>query len=156
MKSNRISLYIIIGALSIASCSHVPRSVAAMQLIDKNGWDQQHAVVCKILVKDSLSLYHIDVTGRLRNTYPFDSLSTIVQVTAPSGRSFSDTVFFTTTHPRNRPYSDFRFSYCSNVCFSERGTWEFSFLHQMDVQILKGVMSIGIYMEKEKERYGEK
>jgi gliding motility-associated lipoprotein GldH len=117
-------------------------------LIDYKGWQQQQELICKVLVHDSLSLFHIDITGRIQNSYFADSLSIIVQVTAPSGNFFCDTVSYGVTPSRYHLWQDFRFPWCSRIRFSETGTWHFSFRHKMEVEVLTGVMAIGVYINK--------
>ena len=131
------------------ACSHQISSFTAFQEIDKKGWQRTFEPSCEVALDDSLTLYHIDITGRLRYAYVPDSLSLSVQVTAPSGISFCDTVSFAVAHVRSHLWEDFRFPYCSHVRFLETGLWRFSFDHNMGAETLKGVMFVGVSIHKE-------
>ena len=148
-KSNSILLLLLPFLFLSTACSPEYGSYANMQQIDKTGWQRLCAYSCEAPVYDSLSFYRIDVTGRLRYSCRLDSLSVIVQVTAPAGESFRDTLSFALAHLNDRIWKDFRFPWCSHVQFLEKGTWQFSFWHNMDIDVLTGVTAIGVYIEKE-------
>lgn len=120
-----------------------------MQELPTVGWDRLHGLIFDLPLHDSLSYYHIDLTGRLRNTYHYDSLSIILQVSAPDGASFCDTVSLGLIHANDRIWEDFRFGYCSKVTFSQKGIWRFELRHNMDRDLLKGISAIGVSIQKE-------
>ena len=120
-----------------------------MQDLPAIGWNRQNGLAFDFPLHDSLSYYHIDLIGRLRNTYTQDDLSLILQVNAPSGVWFRDTVYFGLIHAYDRIWEDFRFSYCSKVAFAQKGVWRFELWHNMDTDPLKGVLAIGLSIRKE-------
>jgi len=122
-----------------------------MEEIRTDGWNRHDSIAFEIPVQDSLSRYHIDIIGRVRNTYLPDSLSLILRVNAPSGASFTDTLSLGLTHNYDRIWEDFRFGYCSHVRFTQKGIWRFYLWHQMDPEILKGVFSVGLCVKKERD-----
>ena len=136
------------------SCVGEPKYLSLIEKIPAEGWNRQIPFTFEIPIPDSLSLYHIDIIGRVRNIYVPDSLTLVLRVNAPSGASFTDTLSLGLTHTYDRIWEDFRFSYCSHVRFTQKGIWRFELWHQMDSEILKGVFAIGLYAKK--ERNGKK
>lgn len=144
-----LSLHFLLPCLFLLACTPTgPGSYASTQQIAKEGWPKQYALICEVQIEDTISLFHIDITGRIRNTYLLDSLSLIVEVTSPLGCSFCDTLSFGLTNTRNRLWEEFRFPYCSDVCFSETGRWQFTFRHNMEDEVIEGVMSAGVYIRR--------
>jgi len=138
----------------LASCTEAPKTFALMQEIPSGNWRRQDSLSFELPVRDSLRLYHIDIIGRLRNTYAMDSLRVILKVSAPSGIWFRDTVHVVLTRAYDRLWEDFRFSYCSRIKFAQKGVWRFELWHYMDTEILKGVSAIGFYIKQKDD--GEK
>jgi gliding motility-associated lipoprotein GldH len=152
VKSVKISnsiLFLFLCLLIENACSQELRSYASFQSIGKEGWHELFEPSCQEVINDSLALFRIDIAGRLKYTYLPDSLSLIVTVTDPLERSFCDTLSFAVAAVRNRPWEDFRFPWCGHVRFLEKGTWRFSFRQNMDVETLRGVIAIGVYIRKE-------
>jgi len=149
-KRSSISL-ILLGFIILSACSLELRNLASMLSIDKKGWHASDTYLCEVEIADSLSFYHVDITGRLRHNYRPDSLSLIVAVTAPSGDSFCDTLSYSVVHLRGTLWEDFRIPYCSRVRFSQMGTWQFSFRQNMDTETLKGIVAIGVYLQQDGE-----
>ena len=144
-----LSAFCLLAFCLLASCTPNPISYASTQQIDKKGWHSDEELICEVLIEDSLSLFHVDVTGRIQYTCPHDSLSLIIQVTNPLDSSFRDTLSFVVSRVNNHLWEEFRFPYCSNVRFSAPGKWLFSFRHNMSDETLKGVMAIGVYITKQ-------
>jgi len=151
-NKSSLSFLCLLGLL--ASCGEAPKSLALMREVEARGWSRRDSFSFDMPVRDSLSLYHIDIVGRLRNTYLHDSLRVILHVSAPSGEWFRDTVRLSLTHDHDRLWEDFRFAYCSRVRFTQTGVWRFDLWHYMDAEILKGVSAIGLYVKR--ERNGKK
>jgi hypothetical protein len=105
------------------------------------------------MIMDTISLFHFDITGRISRNFPLDSLSLRVNVTAPSGGSFADTLSFCITRNPNHLWTDFRFPYCSHICFSEGGDWHFTFWQNTSIERLYGMTALGVYFTKERNRY---
>ncbi|MCL2727106.1 MAG: gliding motility lipoprotein GldH [Bacteroidales bacterium] len=148
MKRDSIHLISILFLL-FSACSLELRNQASMLPIDSEGWHASCVYTCEATITDSLSFYHVDITGRLRHNYRHDSLSVIMEVTAPSGDSFCDTLTYSVAHIRGTLWEDFRIPYCSHVCFSQTGTWQFSFRQNMDTELLTGVVAIGVYLHQD-------
>lgn len=129
------------------SCSRHPNNYASFMRFERGGWRQQQNALCEVLIEDTLSLFHIDITGSINYFYFFDSLSVVLTVSAPSGESFADTLSFGFTKDRRNLCEDFRFPYCSQVQFKEAGVWKFSFHHNMGVGVLRGVWCLGVFVE---------
>lgn len=129
------------------TCTRELTVYASFRQIERGRWKQDQEYTCEVLLEDSILLHHIDITGRFKYTYPFDSLSLAVTVTAPSGGSFCDTLSFGLTNSRHQLWGEFRFPYCSGVRFTEKGVWRFSFCHNMEEETLHGVTAIGVFIE---------
>ena len=139
-----------LGLLVIpASCMREPGYLSLMQEVPPKGWSRHDTLTMEMAVRDSLLLYHIDLIGRLRSVYDQDSLSVVLRVYAPNGTSFTDTLSFGVTHAYDRIWEDFRFGYCSHVCFTQKGIWRFDLWHHMNTDMLKGVFAIGLYIKRE-------
>jgi len=132
-----------------AACAHDTLGYAVVQSPPTDGWKRQQPLSFEVPVKDSLSLFRIDITSRFRNHYTSNLFLAVLQVTAPSGDQFCDTLSFPITHTYNRLWNDFKFPYCSHVQFAQKGTWRFTVWHCMEENELKGVSAIGLYIEKE-------
>ena len=133
-----------------SSCLGETHYFSLMQEVKADGWSRRDGLFYELPVQDSLSLYHIDIVGRLRYNYAPDSLSLLLRVEAPSGEWFCDTIHFGLLHAHDRLWEDFRFDYCSHLCFTQKGIWRFELRHNANADILKGVSAIGFYINKEK------
>jgi len=148
-KTLRSTLVFTLFLLLFTSCVNDPSTYAVMQPIQKEGWQLQDPYTCKVVINDTISLYRLDITGRLHYAFARDSLLLVLQVTAPSQRSFSDTLSFAVAHMSHRLWNDFRLPYNNRIRFAEKGEWQFSFWQHTDLQMLTGVKAIGIYITKE-------
>jgi len=146
-KPNSVRLALL-GLLFFSACLPELRNLASTLPIDIKGWRADSVYTCEVTITDSLSFYEIHITGRLRHNYRPDSFSVILEVTAPSGDSFCDTLSYSVAH-LGTLWEDFRIPYCSHVCFSQTGTWQFSFSQNMDTDLLVGVVAIGVYLKQD-------
>jgi len=120
-----------------------------IQDLPVTGWEQQEPVHFFYTAIDSVYHYNIDIGGRVFFNYFPDRFSVVLQVTAPSGSYFRDTLSCPVPHVADQLWSDFRLPYYRHVRFTETGEWRFSLIQNMNAAIIQGVSSIGIYIEQD-------
>ena len=120
-----------------------------MQNLPATGWEQDGPVHFIYAATDSVERYSMGIEGRIRYDYFPDKLSIVLQVTAPSGAYFRDTLSCPVPHTADRLWSDFRLPYYRHIRFTETGEWRFSITQNMNVSPIMGIGSIGIYIEKD-------
>jgi len=120
-----------------------------MQDLPATGWEQEAPVHILYTAADSLQYYCVGIEGRLLHSYFPDKLSIELQVTTPSGAYFRDTLSCPLRPSSDRPWTDFRMPYYRKIRFSETGEWRFSIKQNMNVATIMGIMSIGVYIEKD-------
>lgn len=153
--SKRFSLFLLIIPILFVSCDKNAVSDQSV-FIHNEIWNADSLATFSIPISDTLSQYNLYVDLRNSNDYPFQNLFLFVNIYAPNGAFLRDTFecFLANEHGdwlgkgRGR-IRDNRFLYRKDVKFSSSGSYRFEIQQAMRVQELKGLVNVGIRVEKE-------
>ncbi|MGD9976476.1 MAG: gliding motility lipoprotein GldH [Bacteroidales bacterium] len=118
-------------------------------------WNADSLAAFTVPVTDTVSAYNLYVNLRNTTDYPFQNLYLFIDIYAPNGASLRDTFECYLADDRGkwlgrgsgRVY-DNRFLYRQGVKFSSGGDYRVEIQQAMRVQELKGLMNVGLRLER--------
>jgi len=109
-------------------------------------------------ITDTLSGNNIFFSIRTGSSYPYRNIYLFVSITAPAGKTITDTLQFMLADEKGRWYGkgigdvhELNLPFKASVNFPSKGIYTFKIRHGMRIESLKGVYDIGLRIEKVKK-----
>ena len=146
---------------TIFACSDPDKIRYERQVVDNCKWPIEKTLIFEIPVEDSTELYDLLIDIRNRTDYPFANLCLFISAEAPNGAKSTDTVNYTLADEAGEwtgsgylsNYRENRFVFRNNIRFPENGNYSIKIRHGMRHDTLNGIFSIGLRLEKHKNKY---
>jgi gliding motility-associated lipoprotein GldH len=140
--------------LLLLSCSN-NRIFDEVQKIPNSGWEKTDSKSFTISINDTTNSYDIFLHLRNQKTYDKSNLWLFVKTSAPNGDQITDTLEFFLAEPDGRwlgsglgSINSMLIPYKLNIRFPYRGIYIFEFKQAMRVDVLEGIIDIGLRVQK--------
>ncbi|MDR0385161.1 MAG: gliding motility lipoprotein GldH [Prevotellaceae bacterium] len=153
-----LSLFLI--TLFLYSCTDKSSVWRQDTVIASCRWNKDSLLKFIIPAEDTVSWYSLSVSLRNRTDYSFQNLYLFLNIEAPNGNTYTDTLNFILAHDdghwtgSGRAYSKYRenvFPYREYIRFPEKGNYSVTLRHGMRKDNLEGIFSVGLAL-----KYSEK
>jgi len=140
--------------LLLLSCSR-NRIFDEVQKIPNPGWEKTDSKSFTISINDTTNSYDIFLHLRNKTTYEKSNLWLFVKTSAPNGDQITDTLEFFLAEPDGRwlgsglgSINSMLIPYKLNIRFPYRGIYIFEFKQAMRVDVLEGIIDIGLRVQE--------
>jgi gliding motility-associated lipoprotein GldH len=123
--------------------------------IDEGTWDYKKPVKFEVNIKDTLTLHNFYVNVRNSGEYPYINLYLFIRTILPDKRMAVDTIEFMLADEKGEWHGSglgdiksLQILFKENLRFLQAGKYIFVFRHGMRKKSLKGIMDIGLTIEK--------
>lgn len=148
-----ISLVLLV---SFISCTDAAKVWEQTQSIRNCEWSADETLLYTMPVDDTLTRFDLLFDLRNRSDYPYSNLYLFVTSEAPNGAFSVDTVryiLFDETGGRKgggtiSRFAENRFPFRTRIRFPVKGDYTVKIRHGMRDEILKGIASVGVRLEK--------
>jgi gliding motility-associated lipoprotein GldH len=153
MKRNKhfYSLFLVLALIS--GCNY--KSIYEKSFnIDKGEWNKSQVVKFEVPVTDTINGYDIFIELRNNDEYPYSNLFLFVTTKSPNGASKKDTLQMTLADEKGKwlgkGLGGIRSNekMFSNIRFPVSGNYKIEIVHGMRDDVLKGIMDVGLDIEK--------
>jgi gliding motility-associated lipoprotein GldH len=145
----------VFAVLIIASC--MDRNTVWQQNMTVKDciWNKDAALKFALPVEDTLEWYSLSIDLRNRTDYGFQNLYLFINISAPNGNTFADTLNFVLAYDDGKwtgsggLFSKFRentFLYRKYIRFPEPGVYTVNVRHGMRKDELEGISSVGLIL----------
>lgn len=162
MQQSNIWLFLLIFSLVLVSCDSNRVFDTYQSIPDK--WHKDSIVSFKVTPPDSTNAYNLFVNLRNTNTYKYNNLFLIVEMTFPHGKTVKDTLEYKMADPSGKllgtgytSIKENKLWYKEQVVFQEKGEYTVKIQHAMreigrvkGVSELEGITDVGFRIEKPK------
>ena len=141
---------LLVTAVILASCNKRP-VYNEFSVIDPDGWSSDSISVFTLLAEDTVSLHNLSINVRHTAAYPYLNLWLFVELLSPDSLITRDTVPCTLADHTGMWLGTGTGSvylltvpFKKGFRFSKQGEYQFSIVHGMRDEVLKGVHAIGL------------
>jgi len=152
-------LYILIFSIVVFSSCDSKYVFEDYKTISHEGWDRDSAIVFNMPVNNIDCSYNMYINVRNIGNYSKKNLWLLVNIRYPDGHISRDTVEFYFTDEYDRwegkgigDLYDNQFLYKKNISFLIVGEYSISLNHIMQKNKLKGILDVGIQLERDKQK----
>jgi gliding motility-associated lipoprotein GldH len=158
MVRNRITLCLIqlVAAVILVSACDSKRFYEENKPLVKGIWKTEDKARFDVQISDTLTRYNFFLNVRNSTDYPYSNLYLFIHTTNPSGKKAQDTLECQLADYQGKWFgSGFgsikfnRFLIQKGISFRQKGRYSFEIEQAMRAKELKGIMDIGIRIEKE-------
>ncbi|MDR2563737.1 MAG: gliding motility lipoprotein GldH [Prevotellaceae bacterium] len=144
-------------AMLASSCSDEARVWEQSQTVNNCEWRVDEALIFTMPVNDTLTWFDLLFDLRSRDDYPYSNLYLFVTTEAPNGAFSVDTVqyeLFDESGGRKggggsiSRFAEIRVPFRTKIRFPVKGNYMVKIKHGMRDDLLKGVASLGLRLEK--------
>ena len=154
MKNKINILAILVITLFICSCNNNKVYEEYVEIKD-NKWSNDNIVKFEFEIEDTSNLHNIYINIRHANVYQYNNLWLFVTSSAPNGDKETDTLECVLVDKENKWIGeglgdiwDAQIPWKANIRFSHSGIYRVQFEQAMRVDVLHGIMDIGLSVEK--------
>jgi len=130
--------------------------------IEENAWHKDSTMVFQPLIEDTATVFNIGFSLEHNNDYPYSNMWLFVDVESPDGYMQTDTMEFFLAEPDGRwlgrgndKSRTANWLYKPGVKLRQPGEYSFSVRQGMRRDVLEGVMSLSMWLEKAEVRVAE-
>lgn len=123
--------------------------------IDEGVWDYKKPVKFEVDIKDTLSLHNFYVNVRNSGKYPYRNLYLFIRTILPNKKMAVDTIEFMLADEKGEWHGSglgdiksLQILFKENLRFPHAGKYIFVFRHGMRKKSLKGIIDLGLTIEK--------
>lgn len=156
MHLNKILIFVAIVSVVLLSCSG-NRIFDEVVSLPEDEWKAEEVKNFTVPVNDTINAFDVWVHIRNSHTYAYSNLWLFVKTTAPSGVSMTDTIELFLADPSGKwlgsglgSVNSMLLPYRTNIKFPQRGIYTFEFKQGMRQEELKGIMDVGLRIDKRK------
>jgi gliding motility-associated lipoprotein GldH len=154
MKKNNLVFAIIAIAFVVVSCDRNKVYEEYTEIKDYN-WQSKDAVRFEFEIDDTASLHNVYINVRHANMYQFNNLWLFVKSSAPNGQTNVDTVECVLADNSGKWLGDgmgdiwdIQIPWRMGVRFPVKGKYIVEYKQGMRVDVLPGIMDVGLRVEK--------
>lgn len=158
MKKNSIILSLFVAIFLFASCDRNKVYEKNIE-IDNNLWKNSESVKFEFEIDDTVSLHNVFINIRHASGYQFNNLWLFVKSSAPNGQTNIDTLECVMSDKTGKwlgdglgDIYDLQLPWRLNVRFPVKGKYTVEFKQAMRVEVLPGIMDMGLRVEKAEEK----
>jgi gliding motility-associated lipoprotein GldH len=156
MKKRSSGIVLFCLLLATVSCKFSSVYEKANDIKDGD-WSKTQTIVFDVPITDTVSGHDIYFTLRNTNDYPYVNLFLFVNTISPKGAMKKDTVEFTLADDKGKwlgkgvgDVFSTESGFKRNIRFPYSGTYRIEIIQAMRDDVLKGVLDIGVKVEKTK------
>ncbi len=123
--------------------------------IENNIWSNKNIINFEFEINDTNSLHNVFINIRHASLYQYNNLWIFIESSAPNGTKETDTVECVLVDKNNKWIGDglgdiwdVQIPWKTNVRFSHQGLYRVKFEQAMRVELLPGIMDMGLRVEK--------
>ncbi|CAH8282765.1 gliding motility-associated lipoprotein GldH [Mariniflexile fucanivorans] len=157
---NSATLFLLLASIIFTSCD--PNRVFDVYQPVPNKWHKDSVASFNIKAPDSTNAYNLFVNLRNTNTYKYNNIFLIVEMTFPHGKTIKDTLEYKMADPSGKflgtgltDIKENKLWYKEQVVFKEKGDYVVKIQHAMrengkvnGVVELEGITDVGFRIEK--------
>jgi gliding motility-associated lipoprotein GldH len=140
----------------LVSCYEPDKVWEQTQLVDACEWSVGEGLLYTMPVSDTVSWFNLLLDVRNRTDYPYSNLYLFITTEAPNGGFSVDTVQYTLAGEDGKwkgrggfsSFKENRLPFRSRIRFPVTGDYTIKIRHGMREDLLKGIASIGVRLEK--------
>mgnify|MGYP000891545864 FL=1 len=146
-------LTLLLPILIFGSCGKQP-VFHEYKLINTNGWSSDSSYVFNVTINNTVALYDLSIGVRHNGNYPYQNLWLFVKQITPDHDIKHDTIFCAMADYTGKWYGTGNGSIYTlqvplhkHFYYDKTGTYQYSIVHGMRDDVLKGVNAIGLKLE---------